>query len=75
MQLVFEDLSEEMEFPVVWFSAAFLLAIWERRTSNKRIRTYEIRAEIEGKISLLRETRYYENVEKLKLLVEGIQIV
>ena len=75
MQLVFEDLSEEMEFPVVWFSAAFLLAIWERRTSNKRIRTYEIRAEIEGKISLLRETRYYENVEKLKLLVEGIPIV
>ena len=40
----------------------FLLAIWERRSANQRIRCYEIRAEIEGKIALLRDTSFKEYV-------------
>ena len=72
MRLEFNDLEEDMEFPTVWFTAAFLLAIWEHRQSGTRIRCYEIRAEIEGKISLLRETRFSSQVEKLKLLCRNI---
>ena len=53
MRLEFNDLEEDMEFPTVWFTAAFLLAFREHRQSGTRIRCYEIRAEIEGKISLL----------------------
>ena len=75
MRLEFEELSEDMELPVVWFSAAFLLAIWERRSGNTRIRSYEIRAEIEGKISLLRETSYNHHVENLRFLCERIACV
>ena len=56
LRLEFGELSEEMELPFVWFTAAFLLAIWERRFGQRRICCYETRAEIEGKIVLLRET-------------------
>ena len=73
MRLEFNDLEEDMEFPTVWFTAAFLLAIWEHRQSGTRIRCYEIRAEIEGKISLLRETRFPDHVKKLKLLRRNIE--
>ena len=73
--LEFEELSEDDEFPVVWFTAAFLLAIWERRTANQRIRCYEIRAEIEGKIALLRETSFKEHVPNLKLLCDRLATI
>ena len=72
LRLEFGEMEEGIEFPVVWFTAAFLLAIWERRSSNQKVRTYEIRAEIEGKISLLRKTRYSQHVEKLISLSESI---
>ena len=68
LRLEFQEIEEEMEFPLVWFTAAFLLAIWEKRSKSTRIRTYEIRAEIEGKISLLRETRFNDHVANLELL-------
>ena len=73
--LDFYEIADDMEYSAVWFTAAFLLAIWERRTSGTRIRSYEIRAEIKGKISFLRETRFSEHVEKLKLMCRYIQIV
>ena len=72
LRLEFTDLEEDMEYPAVWFTAAFLLAIWERRQAGTRIRCYEIRAELEAKISLLRETRFSEQIYKLKLLCRNI---
>ena len=74
LRLEFGELTEAMEFPLVWFTAAFLLAVWERRIASKRIRTYEIRAEIEAKILLLRETRYFHHQEQLKLLCGRIDV-
>ena len=67
MRLELQDIEEEMEFTLVWFTAAFLFAIWEKRSKSTRIRTYEIRAEIEGKVSLLRETRFHDHVANLEL--------
>ena len=72
LRLDFGELSEEMELPLVWFTAAFLLAMWERRSGQKRIRCYDIRAEIEGKISLLRETSFNQNIPKLKILCDSL---
>ena len=43
LRLEFGEMEEELEFPVVWFTAAFLLAIWERRSANQRIRKYQSR--------------------------------
>ena len=74
LQLDFTGLEEDLKFPLVWFTAAFLLAVWERRSASTRIRLYEIRAEIEGKISLLRETRFNNHFEKLKQMCEQINV-
>ena len=74
LRLEFQGVHADKEFPLVWFTAAFLLAIWDKRTSSKRFRIYEIRAEIEAKISLLRETRYERHVEQLKILGSFIDI-
>ena len=49
LHLDFCEIADDMEYSAVWFTAAFLLAIWERRTSGTRIGCYEIRAEIEEK--------------------------
>ena len=72
MRLEFSDLEEDMEYPAVWFTAAFLFAIWGKRTKGLRIRTYEIRAEIESKVSLLRETRFNDYAADLKILCEKL---
>ena len=70
LRLEFEVMDEDLELPIIWFTAAFLLAIWERRTSGMKVKTYEIRAEIEGKISLLRESRFKQHVGKLQQLCD-----
>ena len=40
LRLEFEVMYEDVELPAVWFTAAFLLAIWERRTSGTRVKSY-----------------------------------
>ena len=67
LRLGFDEMPEDLELPVIWFSAAFLLALWNRRCSSTRVRTYDIGAETESKVSLLRETRFSQHVEKLNL--------
>ena len=63
---------EDMEYPAVWFTAAFLFAIGEKRTKGLRIRANEIRPEIESKVSLLRETRFNDYAADLKILCEKL---
>ena len=75
LRLELGELSEELEFPLVWFTAAFLLAMWERRSGNTRIRYYETRAEIESKISLLIETSFREHVPNVKLLCDRLATI
>ena len=75
LRLELGELSEELEFPLVWFTAPFLLAMWERRSGNKRIRCYEIRAEMEGKIYLQRETSFREHVPNVKLLCDRLATI
>ena len=67
------DVGDDLEFPCVWLSSAILLAIWDKRTSVTKIKTYEIRAEIEGKISLLRRTRYSNQADRLSLLCDNFK--
>ena len=75
LRLDFDEMTEELELPVVLLSVAFLLVIWNRRCSNSRIRTYDIRAEMESKVSLLRETRFKHHVDFLNLFCGWISIV
>ena len=53
------DLSPVSELAVVTVIATGLKYIWEARTIKKQIYLYQIRAEIEAKISLMRKTRWH----------------
>ena len=66
------DLDEDMELPFVWFSAAAFQAIWDLRQKVKQIELYVIRAQIEAKISLLRETRFINAATMLDILLESL---
>merc|ERR1711947_16799 len=70
--LQFVDLTETQELPLVFFSTAFLLEVWNRRVKKGRIGIYDIRSTLEARCSLLRETRYqncYECVMELVKLI------
>ena len=65
IRLGFPEMEEDVAFAVVWFTAAYLLAVWNGRLSNTIIRKYEIRSEIESKVSLLRETSFSSQIQML----------
>ena len=66
------EMEAEMELPVVWLTAAFLLCIWNSRSNSKRPRLYTIRAELESKVSLLRETRYSQAADQIIIWLDNL---
>lgn len=57
LQLNF-GVEESQELALVWWLAAGFMAIWNLRSAGKRVDQYLIRAQLEAKINLLRETRF-----------------
>ena len=60
---------EDDEFACVWWLAAGLMAIWNLRKSGKKVEQYLVRAQLEAKINLLRETKYVKAVSNLDCLL------
>ena len=56
-------LEDHLQLPTIWYLAAFLRSIWSCRVNGKRARLYTIRAEVESKVALLRETRHSNSAE------------
>ena len=52
------DVEEDMELPLVWLIATVSLEIWKLRVDKSRVQLYDVRAQLEAKINLLRETRF-----------------
>ena len=52
---------ESLELPTVWVLAVSWWNIWEARLAGKRPELYTVRADLEAKVSLLRETRQHVN--------------
>ena len=52
---------ESLELPTIWVLAVSWWNIWEARTAGKQPELYKIRADLEAKVSLLRETRHHTN--------------
>ena len=52
------QVEEELQLPLVCLMASVLLSVWNLRMKKSRIQLYEIRAQLEAKINLLRETRH-----------------
>ena len=65
------DIDEEVRLPLVWLVATVFSAIWQLRLEKKQVQLFEVRAELEAKINLLRETRYSGSAIKLDELVEN----
>ena len=63
LKLQLSNLSESNELPLIFFTSAFLLEIWTRRSNKLKITLYDIRATLEARCLLLRETRFKNNVE------------
>ena len=69
LRLQFET-EESLELPVVWFLAVSWSTIWEARLLGRRPELYRVRADLEAKVSLLRETRKLINVaEKISSMI------
>ena len=54
-------LCDHQELPVVWFLAVAWSSMWESRKLSRGPELYRIRADLEAKVSLLRETRQSES--------------
>ena len=59
------DIEEEMELPLVWIVATVFQVIWKLRVDKSRVTLYEVRAQLEARINLLRETRYSSSASRL----------
>ena len=66
------DVDEPLQLPVVWFLAAAWLSLWESRRRGKRPELYKVRADLEAKVSLLRETRHAEAAGRITLLISKL---
>ena len=59
------DVDECLELPLVWFMAVAWGSIWNLRQSKIRPQLYLVRAQLEAKVSLLRECRRFTNAVAL----------
>ena len=62
LELVVE---QDLELPVVWFISTVFNTMWDQRLTNKKVELYLVRAQLEAKINLLRETRFNNSVPRL----------
>ena len=51
-------MDEDLELPLVWLIATIFNAMWKFRESKNKVEPYRVRAELEAKINLLRNTRF-----------------
>ena len=69
LRLELGNLPDEDELPLMTFISTCLMEIWKKRFEKLRIRLYDIRATLEARCLLLRETRFSENIQPLINLV------
>jgi hypothetical protein len=68
------DVPADDELSTVWLLAATLLAIWEQRQASNNVQPYLVRAQLEAKVNLLRQTSFSNCAtlikEKVQLMFE-----
>ena len=72
LRLEFSKISETMELAATLLVAVTLSHIWKERMTNSRIRTYQVRSEIEQTINLLRTTRLINTAISLETLATAM---
>ena len=66
------DAEESKELSLTWFTGQFLQNIWSTRTKKKQPQLYTIRADLEAKISLLRETRFQNVCLQIEEMIQNL---
>ena len=69
LRLEFSNLDVDMELPCTIITAVTLGYIWKERLTSSRIRSYQVRSEIEQSINLLRTTRLANTATSINTLV------
>ena len=69
LRLEFSNLDVDMELPCTIITAVTLGYIWKERLTSSRIRSYQVRSEIEQSINLLRTTRLANTATSIDTLV------
>ena len=64
------DLPPDDELAAVYVVATGLKFIWEARLAKKQISFFQVRAELEAKISMLRRTRHQEAGSKIQDMLD-----
>ena len=66
------DVDEEMELPLVWLTCNVLHKIWDFRKEKKKCDLVRVRADLEAKVSLLRETRHKESAKTISKMLSKL---
>ena len=67
------NVEESLELPLVWFSAVAWSTLWNLRMKKTRPQLYLVRAELEAKISFLRECRRLLNaVASIETMINNL---
>ena len=61
-----------LELAVAWILAVAWSSLWESRKLGRRPDLYKVRADLEAKVSLLRETRHSEAAEQISLMISKL---
>ena len=57
------------ELPLVWFTAEVLQRLWRRRRDGRVCRLYEVRAELEAAVNMVRRSKYGDIAVILDLMM------
>ena len=63
---------ETNELSLAWLTGQFLHNIWSARTMKKQPELYSIRADLEAKVSLLRETRFQNDCVLIEEMMQNL---
>ena len=69
LHLGFADLESDKQLPATLLVAVTLSCIWKERSTSSKVRTYQVRAEIEQTITMLRTTRLANTAETLSTML------
>ena len=63
------NLDKPKMFPLVWLLSHLFYMVWKLRTNKKTVNLFNIRAELETKINILRKSRHSSCIDDLELLI------
>ena len=58
-----------MVFPVIWLLTTVFPLVWQLRQAKKSIKLFNIRADVEARVNLLRNTRLKDAARQIEELL------